>query len=57
MRIVYSTLSRFNSVFENTGIPNDDNMKGNLYILFDVDKDICAINDNNKQTIKKIFHI
>lgn len=42
-------------IITNKGLPDENNLKSNVYIIYEIDTNKCNINDKHKQIIKELF--
>jgi hypothetical protein len=42
-------------IIENKGLPDEHNIKSNAYIIYEIDMNICNINDRHQALIKEMF--
>lgn len=49
------TMGGSTQIIENKGLPDDNNNKSNVYIIYEINTKRCNINDTHKQIIKELF--
>lgn len=49
------TMGGYTQIIENKGLPDENNNKANVYIIYEIDTKRCNINDKHKQIIKELF--